>query len=176
MTAASKQKIELAPISNDGEFELPILAVRPSALNDRLYKPISAKDPDIQVLARSIRQFGLKEAILISLDNFIISGHRRHMACRVAGLKSIRCKREPILSTDPVFLPLLRECNRQRIKTLDEMVRRKLFPSIRWKRDAHLWSSASRRSGPGARGSLRYRERCTVRVSAKQSSPSLTRF
>jgi hypothetical protein len=102
---------------------MPIGAVRPSPLNDLMYAPIDPDDPAIRALANSILKFKQKEAIIISLDDFIISGHRRHTACRVAGLKTIRCKREPILSTDPVFLQLLRECNRQRIKTVEEMVR-----------------------------------------------------
>lgn len=120
MGRKAKAKLEQVPISRNGEFEMPINAVRPSALNDVLYRPLCSNDPDIRELAASIRQFGLKEAILISLDNFIISGHRRHLACRLARLSTIRCMREPILSTDPVFLTLLRECNRQRVKTLDE--------------------------------------------------------
>jgi hypothetical protein len=123
----SKAKLEQVPFSANGEFEMPLDAVRPSSLNDLMYAPIDPDDPGIRSLANSIRKFGQKDAVIISLDNFIISGHRRHAACRVAGLKSIRCKREPILSTDPVFLELLRECNRQRIKTTEEMAREEII-------------------------------------------------
>jgi hypothetical protein len=109
-----------------GEMELPIDSVRPSPANDMLNKPIDPDAPDIQELAASIREFGQLEAGTVSLDDFIISGHRRHVACRLAGKKTFLCKREPILSANPEFLRLLRECNRQRVKTFDETVREEI--------------------------------------------------
>lgn len=107
----------------NGEFMAPIDSIKPSPLNDLIYHPIDPNAAAFRALVKSIRDFGQKEAILVSQDNFVISGHRRHMACRLAGLRHIRCKREQCMSTDPIFLQLLRECNRQREKSIDEVAR-----------------------------------------------------
>jgi hypothetical protein len=41
----------------------------------------------------------------------------------LAGRKTAPCRTEDLLSTDPEFVPLLREYNRQRVKGLDEVLR-----------------------------------------------------
>ena len=51
--------------------------LRPSPENDRLYRPVDVKDPGIRALAQSIRRYGLREAIVVTLDGWIVSGHRR---------------------------------------------------------------------------------------------------
>jgi hypothetical protein len=45
------------------------------------------------------------------------------MACRLAGLKEVDCRVEDIDRQDPGFPRLLVECNRQRVKSFDEVVR-----------------------------------------------------
>jgi hypothetical protein len=78
------------------------------------------------------------EALIVSRDGFIISGNRRVMAAKVAGLKSV-----PVTVKDVVWvslthdekLRLLREHNRQRIKGFDEMAREALIdtdPDTAW--------------------------------------------
>jgi hypothetical protein len=101
-------------------------AIRPSPDNDRLYRPVSADDPEIQALAQSILDHGLREPLVITLDGFILSGHRRHLASVLAGLTEVPCRIEKIRSTDEEFLPLLREFNRQRVKSIDEVVREEI--------------------------------------------------
>src|SRR5262245_16132093 len=103
--------------------------IRPSPLNDKLYRPISDSDPDIINLAQGIRQHGLLEPIVLTRDGFILSGHRRHRACRLAGLKTIPCRVSEIASTDPEFLPRLCESNRQRVKSFDEVAREHILAS-----------------------------------------------
>jgi hypothetical protein len=98
-------------------------SIRPSPENEDLYRPVSPDDPGVRELAVSIRDFGLKEPIVVTTDGFIISGHRRYVACRLAGLTSAPCRVENIHSSDPAFVALLREYNRQRVKSLDEVVR-----------------------------------------------------
>jgi hypothetical protein len=51
------------------------------------------------------------------------------MACRLAGLKVVSCRIEPLRSTDPEFLARLREYNRQRVKSLDEIAREEILSS-----------------------------------------------
>lgn len=99
--------------------------LRPAPENDRLYHRADASNPEIVELAESIKKYGIKEPLVISKDKYILSGHRRHCAAGVAGLKTVPCRIENITwSKSPNrFLTLLREHNRQRIKTLDEKLR-----------------------------------------------------
>jgi hypothetical protein len=105
----------------------PLSAIRPSPANDALYRPISDTDSELRALVASIRQNGLLEPIVITRDGFILSGHRRYRACRLAGLKEVPCRVEDLASTDPEFLVRLRECNRQRVKSFDEVVREEIL-------------------------------------------------
>jgi len=105
---------------------LPIDDVFPSPENDKLYRPPDCGDPDLRALADSIRKHGIREPIVITLDGFILSGHRRYAAARLAGEKFVPCRREPIVSTDENFVLLLREYNRQRVKSIDEVLREEI--------------------------------------------------
>jgi hypothetical protein len=130
--ASPSRRPEVTPeskTSHDWFFELPLTHVRPATVNEQLYRPVVDTDPEVQALAESIGnpEIGQLEPIVITTDNIIISGHRRHCACRLAGLKRIRCRRHPIHSSDPQFLILLRECNRQREKSFDEVLRERLL-------------------------------------------------
>lgn len=104
---------------------LKLATIRPSYENDRLYRRIDSKDSEIIALVESIKEHGVLEPIVISTDRYILSGHRRHYATRLAGLKMIPCREEPISRKDNPhrYLIRLREYNRQRIKTLDEKLR-----------------------------------------------------
>ena len=104
---------------------LDVNAISPSPENDRLYRPIDLGDSDIQALAESIGEIGIKEPLLVSEDGWILSGHRRHAAAKLAGLDAVPCRVEPIRRDNEPdrFLTLLRECNRQRVKTFDEAMR-----------------------------------------------------
>jgi ParB-like nuclease domain len=119
---AGKVKLGHVPIST-----VLLSSIRPSAKNKLLYRPVNSDDPEIVALAASIREHGLREPLVITADHIIISGHRRFAACRLAGLKEVACRIERIRSTDPEFLTLLREYNRQRVKTLAEMAREEIL-------------------------------------------------
>lgn len=101
--------------------------IRPSPENDSLYQPVAPSDPDFQELVDSIKRIGVQEPIVITLDNYILSGHRRHAAAKVAGLASVPCRQLRVLRLgNPDFLKLLREFNRQRVKTHDEALREEI--------------------------------------------------
>ena len=111
-----------------GDLEMVRLCdITPSLENDELYRPVDPNDPDIKALAASIRKLGVVEPLVITLDDVILSGHRRHAAAAIAKLKRVPCRREPILSTDPRFMLLLREFNRQRVKSIDEVLREEIL-------------------------------------------------
>lgn len=108
--------------------ECRIDELRPSPENDRLYRPVDRDDPEIIALAESILEHGVREPLVATLDGWIVSGHRRHAAARLAGLKTVPCRVEPIRRGDDSdqFVRLLREYNRQRDKTADEKLREEL--------------------------------------------------
>jgi hypothetical protein len=99
------------------------LDIQPSPENELIYRPVSPHDPGIQELAQSIRKHGLKEPIVLSRDRYIISGHRRFAACQLLGMQKIRCRVEDIDRNDPRFETMLREFNRQRVKSFAEVAR-----------------------------------------------------
>lgn len=113
-----------APETYHGRIlERPVSQIRPSPENELIYHRLDRQDPDQIALAQSIRIHGLKEPIVITEDNYILSGHRRHLAHQMIGKKTILCRVEPIRRGDPEFLPLLPEFNRQRVKSIDEVAR-----------------------------------------------------
>ena len=123
--------LDLSPAGNNAKSEhlwrkirlVSIFDLKESGKNDLLYRPAHADDPEIQALARSIKKKGLLNPLVISRDGFIVSGHRRSLACKLAGLTAVPCEELPITVNDPEFDRLLREHNRQRIKGCDELVR-----------------------------------------------------
>lgn len=92
--------------------------------NDNIYKAIAWDDPELGELARSIKERGIQDPILVSWDGYIISGHRRRMAARIAELELVPVRVHPLSRTeDPDgFLKLLVEMNSQRIKSASELL------------------------------------------------------
>ena len=119
MTAATR------PLKSGLVQILPLDSISPSPENERLYRPVDPNDPAVMALGESIGQHGIREPLVITLDGWILSGHRRHVAARLAGLTQAPCRTEPIRRKDDVeaFTVLLREYNRQRVKSLDEQLR-----------------------------------------------------
>src|SRR5687767_6385639 len=112
--------------ASDDSITYKLLAeISPSPENDKLYRPVDLNDPTVRELAESIRKEGLKEPLVISLDGFIVSGHRRHFACKRAGMIAVPCRIEPIRRTDDLdaFVRLLATHNKQRVKSFDETMR-----------------------------------------------------
>lgn len=124
----SKRNDTLPESGHDPIRHVSISEIRPSPENDQLYKPIGETDPEIVELAKSIRIHGVIEPLVITLDHFILSGHRRLVAAKVAGLDSIPCRVKEFKRTDDPdqFLILLREYNRQREKSFDEKLREEI--------------------------------------------------
>ena len=102
--------------------KIPLSSIRPSPMNDNVYRPPSPDDPDIQAMAQSMREHGVLQAITITRDGFILSGHRRYCAATVAGLRTVPVIEEPIARDDPAFPKLLVMHNQQRQKTVAELL------------------------------------------------------
>src|SRR5262249_22237487 len=102
--------------------------VRPSPENDELYHPPSPSDPAIIALAKSIRSRGVREPLVVTQDKWILSGHRRHYAAKLAGLRTVPCRIVPFRRDEDVkkFVRELAEYNQQRVKTFDEVVREEI--------------------------------------------------
>jgi hypothetical protein len=107
---------------------VPIQSITPSPENELFYRPVVGTDPEIQALAKSIRDNGVLEPLIISADGYIISGHRRLVAARMAGLEEVPCRIDPVRRDDDLdrFMSLLREHNRQRDKTPEERLREEI--------------------------------------------------
>ena len=121
-----------AESGHDQILEIPVDEIHPSPENDQLYRPVDPADPEIIKLADSINQNGLLEPIIITLDGYIVSGHRRYAAALLAGLLTVPCRVLSIRRTDDIdaFVRLLREHNRQRDKTRAEKLREELVEII----------------------------------------------
>jgi len=130
---------------------LRLVDVHPSPENDKLYRPVDPKDPEIRALAQSIRERGLLEPLIVTFDDYILSGHRRHAACHIAGLKHIPCRVLDIARSDDPdeFVRLLREYNRQRVKSFDERLREEVISVDEGDAYAHLQEYRKGKSGLG---------------------------
>jgi len=119
------------PIKSLGQDEVVhvrLSEIQPSPENDKLYRPVCPDDPEVDKLAEFIRRRGLLEPIVVTLDGFVVSGHRQLCACIRAGLDKALCRRLPIRRSDDLeaFVQLLREYNRQRDKTNAEKLNEEL--------------------------------------------------
>ena len=86
--------------------------------------------PETQKLAAQIRRDGVTNALHITRDGDIISGHRRYEAAKLAGLKEVPAKRLNITwAEDPAecMRRLVAENSASRVKTFKETMREELF-------------------------------------------------
>jgi hypothetical protein len=103
--------------------QVPLGGIQPAPENDTVYRPIDRADPDFRALVASVREHGIKEPLLLTTDYYIISGHRRYAAASEAGLHTVPCLFESVSRYDPESMTLLVTCNKQRVKTVAEMMR-----------------------------------------------------
>ncbi len=127
---ASRRKSSLEgsepELQHGGIFEIDIDLIHPAKVNDKIYRPVDPTDSSVQSLARSIRDNGQLEPIVLTDDNVILSGHRRRVGCHLAGVRMVKVRRFPIQSTDENFESVLVEFNEQRTKSADEIFREQL--------------------------------------------------
>jgi hypothetical protein len=110
-----------------GEKKIRLSVLHPSPENELIYRE---DDEDIAELAENMKREGQLEALVVTLDNFIVSGHRRYYALLQIGFVYARCvqlkERRSDYSKDE-YLRLLRSYNRQRDKSAEEKIREELL-------------------------------------------------
>lgn len=100
--------------------------IKPSPKNDTLYTPVDETSPSFKKLVESVRKRGILEPLTLTLDDVILSGHRRHAAAGVLRLQRLPCRYVEVYSDAENFVELLREHNNQRVKTIDEQLREQI--------------------------------------------------
>ncbi|HLN30037.1 MAG TPA: ParB N-terminal domain-containing protein [Gemmataceae bacterium] len=102
-------------------------SLHPSPENELLYRPMD-DDPGILALAKRIRDNGC-DPLLVTLDNYIVSGHRRQAALKLLGQEWVRCRVLQVyrecMDRDN-YVKLLRSFNEQRHKSVAEQIREEL--------------------------------------------------
>ena len=119
---------EAATVAEAGHgsiLDLPLHELCASPENDKLYRPVHADDEAVRELAASIRERGLLEPPVVTSGNYIVSGHRRRAGAKLAGLERVPCRVLDLRRDDDPdgFVKLLREHNRQRVKSRAERLR-----------------------------------------------------
>lgn len=94
-----------------------IRSVKPSPENDEIYGEVGY-DEKMQELIDSIWSRGLEEPIIVSADNYIVSGHRRYFACRQTAMEEIPIRRKSFTRQHSLeqWPRILIEYNPQRVK------------------------------------------------------------
>ena len=91
----SDDDLDLVPELGLVRIQTVLLAdIKPHPLNDKIYGRVDPDDPDVQALAQSIRDYGVKEPLVLTSDLYILSGHRRRVAAGLAGLEFVPCRVE----------------------------------------------------------------------------------
>jgi hypothetical protein len=106
-----------------------VSSLKPSPENCQLYKAVAPDDPEIVQLAKSIKRDGLHEPLIVTADNYVVSGHRRLCALKLINQQFAACRVRPEKRADMTtdeYVALLRDCNRQRNKSVAEQVREEL--------------------------------------------------
>lgn len=122
-TNGSEPELGLVPIY------LPTSRIKPSPENIEIYGPVK-HDADFDELKRSVKEQGFKSTLVVSADDFILSGHRRHAVAVELGIADLPCfvdKKVTRLDESgrvrPDFLRHLAIYNSQREKSRAEKLR-----------------------------------------------------
>jgi hypothetical protein len=86
-------------------------------------------------MAKSMQECGVLEAMIVTTDGFILSGHRRYCAATLAGLETVPVVVENITRDHPDFMRRLVMHNQQRSKSISEIMAEKVV--VASAEDAH---------------------------------------
>lgn len=107
----------------------PVELIKTAWDNNKLYDRFGIDNSDDRALTISIRDKGIQEPLVLSIDHILLSGHRRLAAAQYLGLERV-----PVRLVDVVFealsgqqrMELLRLHNRQRDKSPGERIAERL--------------------------------------------------
>lgn len=105
---------------------VPITSIRPSPENDQLYGPIDLYDDMSAALEISIDERGLAEPLILTVDGYILSGHRRFAVCKdLLHWEVIPCRTEHRIRREgnPNYFKDLIAYNPQRVKSVGALLR-----------------------------------------------------
>jgi len=80
------KRVEEFDHDHDSILTVALIEIRPSPENDAIYGVIDPTDQEIIELAQSITEHGLREPLTVTADGYILSGHRRYAASKLAKL------------------------------------------------------------------------------------------
>lgn len=108
---------------------VPVDQIHPSPENEEVYGPINEKtDSVLPMLMRSIERLGLEEPLILTIDNFILSGHRRFYALQQLGWDKVPARYACITrSNTEDYHRLLAQYNPQRVKSVASVLSERLL-------------------------------------------------
>ncbi len=92
--------------------------LKPNPLNPR--GELSVDDPTVQELAVSITVHGLQQPITSTPQGFVIAGHRRRLACIIAGVKRVRVIVHRMSETDQLLNMMIENEQRKDLTLLQK--------------------------------------------------------
>lgn len=107
----------------------PVDEIKRARENDFIYEPFGIANDDDAALLVSIRERGIQEPLTISVDGYLLSGHRRLAAATMLKMTRVPARVVDIVFSElskPERLELLRLHNRQRDKSPGEQLREAL--------------------------------------------------
>jgi ParB-like nuclease domain len=110
---------------------VPLRQLKPSPENEEIYGPITFQtDPALQSIVDSIERLGLEEPLIVTADNYILSGHRRFVAVQHLGWAQVPVRFSKVRrdeSTD--YHRLLAQYNPQRVKSVAALLSEEFLKS-----------------------------------------------
>jgi ParB family transcriptional regulator, chromosome partitioning protein len=92
--------------------------IKPNPLNPR--GEIHEDDPSIQELAISIKEHGLLEPILVTRNGMCVAGHRRRVACVIAGVERARVIVKDYTEQEQLEIMLIENLQREGLDAIQE--------------------------------------------------------
>jgi hypothetical protein len=115
-------------------------SIQPSPENVEVYGPTTeAADKALPMLIRSIERIGLEEPLILTRDNFILSGHRRFFAVKRLGWDRVPVRFADVTREDSTdYHRLLAQYNPQRVKSVASVLSERLLECE--DTDGHSWT------------------------------------
>ncbi len=152
-----KDKATLSISQHDGKSRLryrvelvPASKIQPSPENAELYGEIDFNsDPALPMLRRSIVERGLEEPLILTRDNFILSGHRRFHIVKTLGWQVVPCRCVRLKRSDVKdYHRLLAEYNPQRVKSVAAILAENFLLGDKPETRSQSWADYQKRTCP----------------------------